>query len=60
MADLAHQLKGTAGCFGLTAIAAAAAALQTAAELPEPREAMQECFQTLTEQTASSAVPKAA
>ena len=58
--DLAHQLKGTAGCFGLTAIAAAAAALQTAAELPEPREAMQECFQTLTEQTASSAVPKAA
>ena len=60
VADLTHQLKGTAGCFGLTAIAAAAAALQTAAELPEPREAMQECFQTLTEQTASSAVPKAA
>jgi CheY-like chemotaxis protein len=58
--DLAHQLKGTAGCFGLTAIAAAAAALQTAAELPEPREAMQQCFQTLTEQTVSSAVPKAA
>jgi CheY-like chemotaxis protein/CHASE3 domain sensor protein len=60
VADLAHQLKGTAACFGLATIGAAAAALQTAAELPEPREAMQLCFQTLIERTASSAVPKAA
>ena len=60
VADLAHQLKGAAGCFGVATIAAAAAALQTAAELPEPREAMQQCFQTLAEQTAPSAVGKAA
>ncbi|MGA2233676.1 MAG: response regulator [Tepidisphaeraceae bacterium] len=60
VADLAHQLKGTADCFGLAAIGAAAGALQNAAELPEPREAMRQCFQTLTEQPATSAVPKAA
>ena len=60
VADLSHQLKGTAGCFGMAAIGVAAAALQTAAELPEPRETMQQCFQILTEQTTSSAVPKAA
>jgi CheY-like chemotaxis protein/CHASE3 domain sensor protein len=60
VADLARQLKGTADCFGLAAIGAAAAALQGAAELPEPREAMHECFQILTGQPVTSAVPKAA
>jgi len=60
VADLAHQLKGNAGCFGVTTIAAAATALQTAAELPEPREAMQQCFRTLAEQTATSTDSKAA
>jgi hypothetical protein len=44
----------------MAAIGVAAAALQTAAELPEPRETMQQCFQILTEQTTSSAVPEAA
>jgi CheY-like chemotaxis protein len=60
VADLAHQLKGSADCFGLTALGAAAGALQAAAGLPEPREAMQECFQTLTVQPVASAMPQAA
>lgn len=49
--DLAHQLKGTAGCFGLTALSESAAALQTAAERPEPNETIQQCFRTLSERT---------
>ncbi len=60
VADLTHQLKGTAGCFGLTAICAAAAALHDAAECPEQHEMMQQCFQILTEKSAPSAMPKAA
>jgi CheY-like chemotaxis protein len=32
VSELAHQLKGTAGCYGLAAISAAAGAIQTAAD----------------------------
>jgi CheY-like chemotaxis protein/CHASE3 domain sensor protein/HPt (histidine-containing phosphotransfer) domain-containing protein len=58
IADLTHQLKGTAGCYGLSTICAAAAALHDAAECPERRGTIQQCFQTLTEQTAPSAMPE--
>jgi len=47
VADLAHQLKGTSGCFGFTEIYSAAAALQVAAESPEVRERIVECFAAL-------------
>lgn len=60
VADLTHQLKGTAGCFGLDAVAADAAALHAATGLPESRERIHQCFQTLTEQTEPSGAAKAA
>jgi CheY-like chemotaxis protein/CHASE3 domain sensor protein/HPt (histidine-containing phosphotransfer) domain-containing protein len=60
VADLAHQLKGTAGCYRLTAIYDAAAALNAAAESAEPQETTQRCFQILVEQSAAPAMPEAA
>jgi HPt (histidine-containing phosphotransfer) domain-containing protein len=58
--DLTHQLKGIAGCYGLTTICAAANALHDAAGHPERRETIQKCFQTLTEEAAPHALAKAA
>jgi CheY-like chemotaxis protein len=60
VANLTHQLMGTAGCYGLTAVCAAATALNAAAERPETRETIRQYFQTLIEQTAPTAMPKAA
>jgi CheY-like chemotaxis protein len=60
VADLAHQLKGTAGCYRLTAIYDAATALNAAAESSEPPETIQQCFQILAEQTTAPAMPEAA
>ena len=60
VSDLSHQLKGTAGCFGLSAIYDAATALQSAAELPAPREKIERCFQTLTERCPKSPAAQAA
>lgn len=60
VADLAHQLKGTSGCFGLSAVCDAAAALQSAADLSEPPERIEKCFQTLTEKTPHPTPAKAA
>jgi CheY-like chemotaxis protein/CHASE3 domain sensor protein/HPt (histidine-containing phosphotransfer) domain-containing protein len=58
--DLTHRLMGTAGCYGLTAICAAATALNAAAALPEPYEAIRQCFQKLDERNAQSPKTKAA
>jgi CheY-like chemotaxis protein len=51
VADLAHQFKGTAGCFGFSEIYAAAGALQDAAEKPEnASEKVPEYFAMLARQ----------
>jgi CheY-like chemotaxis protein len=60
VADLTHQLKGTAGCFGLSVISAAAAALHAAAEHPESRDTINRCFQTLSEESAAPTPAEAA
>jgi len=60
VADLSHQLKGTSGCFGLSAICDAAGALQSAAEVPEPREMIEKCFEALTEKSPRPAAARAA
>jgi CheY-like chemotaxis protein/CHASE3 domain sensor protein/HPt (histidine-containing phosphotransfer) domain-containing protein len=60
VAYLTHQLKGTAGCFGLSAICDAAAGLQTAAENPDLRQNMEQCFQTLNRLSPQPAAAKAA
>jgi CheY-like chemotaxis protein len=60
VADLTHQLKGTAGCFGLSAISAAAAALHAAAGHPESRDTINRCFQTLSEESAALTPAEAA
>ncbi len=48
VAYLTHQLKGTAGCFGLSAVCDAAAGLETAAENPDLRQNIEPCFHTLS------------
>jgi CheY-like chemotaxis protein len=60
VADLTHQLKGTAGCFGLSAISAAAAALHAAAGYPESRDTINRCFQTLSEESVALTPAEAA
>ena len=60
VAYLTHQLKGTAGCFGLSAICDAAAGLQTAAENPDLRQNLEQCFQTLNRLSPQPAAAKAA
>jgi CheY-like chemotaxis protein len=57
---LTHQLKGTAGCFGLSAICDAAAGLEKVAENPDLRENIQPCFQTLSRLGATPQAAKAA
>jgi CheY-like chemotaxis protein/CHASE3 domain sensor protein/HPt (histidine-containing phosphotransfer) domain-containing protein len=57
---LTHQLKGTAGCFGLSAVCDAAAGLETAAENPDLRQNVQQCFKVLSELGLQPAAAQAA
>jgi CheY-like chemotaxis protein len=60
VAYLTHQLKGTSGCFGLSAVCDAAAGLETAAENPDLRQNIEQCFKVLSELSAPSPAAKAA
>jgi CheY-like chemotaxis protein len=51
VADLAHRLKGTSGCYGFAALSDSSNALQSAAALPETDRAIRACLQTLSEQS---------
>jgi CheY-like chemotaxis protein len=50
VADLAHRLRGTAGCYGFSVLCDSSDALQSATELPEADETIWQCFRTLSAQ----------
>lgn len=58
-AELAHQLKGTAGTYGLADVSEAAAALQVAVEHPQEGN-LQECFASFAHRCAQAVSAKAA
>ena len=60
VADLAHRLKGTSGCYGFSALSDSSDALQSAAALPEGEETIRQCLQTLSEQSEALIHTKAA
>ncbi len=60
VAELSHRLKGTASCFGFSAVGASADALQTAAERAETKETIEQCFRALSEQGSAAVLAKAA
>jgi CheY-like chemotaxis protein/HPt (histidine-containing phosphotransfer) domain-containing protein len=48
---LAHRLKGTAGCYGFTALCESAGDLQAAADRGESSDTIQQCLKTLSQQS---------
>jgi CheY-like chemotaxis protein len=60
VADLAHRLKGTSGCYGFSAISDSSDALQAAAALPEGEEEIRQCLQAMSAQAEKSLLAQAA
>ena len=58
--DLAHRLKGTAGCFGFSRLADCASALQAAVARPETDEVILQCLRKLDEQAEKLVLARAA
>jgi HPt (histidine-containing phosphotransfer) domain-containing protein len=58
--DLTHRLKGTAGCFGFSALADSSNALQGAVARPETDEVILQCLRTMDEQAEKLVLAQAA